>query len=783
MCSPLRYLSLGRQSPAQRFRADEKWTKHNTGSDLTGYQVKEYLARYPVVLEEFLLNEIVSLQFLENILDKKRSSPCKNDPRAPNARICSIVSAYSATGVEKLSTQINSCTKDEDIWEQIYNMSQVVGCTINADKVNMYVVSSSNWELSVYNQDQTMKVVGPMGPKMTVSAHVAAEQKSINVSDLPQDSRFPKGVALGDEDAHHVIAIPIVLDNGRCYAVLEFIRGWNKDKFSSLDFEVAIAIASWVNACVQKMKYNKDALNKFLLETTKVMFDDMENIDLLVTNIMMFTKDLVSADRCSLFLVDNDRNELFSDYFDDGQRTDDGKPVFTKKSQIRFPLAKGIAGYVAKTQQIVNIHDAYSDDRFNPEIDKKTGYKTKNILCMPISGRHGVIGVVQMINRLDGDYFTEDDESAFKLFAVYCALALHYSRVYNILAHQKAQYKVAMEVLEFHIATGETETKKLMDEFHLPDDRIPATFDNYDFFAYDAVDILPHLFVKIVVDTFGDTMFDMEKICRFTLTVRKNYRPVSYHNWEHGFHVAHAIWQMLKTAKSTPFSNLAKMALVFGAVCHDLDHRGYNNDFLKKTENPLSALYTTSIMEYHHYKQTVTILHAEGHDIFSFLTSDEHTELLEQIRLNILATDLATYFDNQKYLKGLIEADEFDLNIKDHRKALHSLMMTGADLVAVPKPWETQKRNVESLYNEFWIQGDEEKKRGMKPLAMMDRDCKDEVPKQQVGFINFICIPMYTTLSTLLPETRPLLDGVLRNKDHWEALTAEQVTKQTTLKT
>lgn len=51
----------------------------------------------------------------------------------------------------------------------------------------------------------------------------------------------------------------------------------------------------------------QDALNNFLLETTKVMFDDLDNIDALVTKIMMFTKDLVSADRCALFLVDKDR--------------------------------------------------------------------------------------------------------------------------------------------------------------------------------------------------------------------------------------------------------------------------------------------------------------------------------------------------------------------------------------------------------------------------------------------------------------------------------------------
>ena len=94
----------------------------------------------------------------------------------------------------------------------------------------------------------------------------------------------------------------------------------------------------------------------------------------------------------------------------------------------------------------MNIHDAYEDPRFNPEIDKKTGYTTKSILCMPIVSKDGVIGVVQMVNRLNGDHFTNEDESTFRIFAVYCALALHYSRIYNMLTHQQSKYKVIVIV-------------------------------------------------------------------------------------------------------------------------------------------------------------------------------------------------------------------------------------------------------------------------------------------------------------------------------------------------
>ena len=96
-----------------------------------------------------------------------------------------------------------------------------------------------------------------------------------------------------------------------------------------------------------------------------------------------------------------------------------------------------------------------------------------------------------------------------------------------------------------------------------------------EFYAYYHIERLPQLFIYIATDLFGEDTFEMEKLCRFILTVRKNYRSVTYHNWEHGFHVAHALWLMIK-ANDDIFTKFEKMALIIGGICHDLDHRGYN---------------------------------------------------------------------------------------------------------------------------------------------------------------------------------------------------------------
>lgn len=70
-----------------------------------------------------------------------------------------------------------------------------------------------------------------------------------------------------------------------------------------------------------------------------------------------------------------------------------------------------------------------TDVLLNREVDLKTGYTTRNILCMPIVSRGTVIGVVQMVNKLSGSAFTKTDENNFKMFAVFCALALHCANV------------------------------------------------------------------------------------------------------------------------------------------------------------------------------------------------------------------------------------------------------------------------------------------------------------------------------------------------------------------
>ena len=114
---------------------------------------------------------------------------------------------------------------------------------------------------------------------------------------------------------------------------------------------------------------------------------------------------LLNAERSSLFLVEDDSLLLKVAEDIDGDK------------EIRIPIGSGIAGAVAQSGEAINIADAYTDSRFNPAIDKKTGFRTGSILSLPVKNQQGeVFAVAQLLNRKDGQPFDQDDEARFTRF-------------------------------------------------------------------------------------------------------------------------------------------------------------------------------------------------------------------------------------------------------------------------------------------------------------------------------------------------------------------------------
>jgi CRP-like cAMP-binding protein/two-component sensor histidine kinase len=163
-------------------------------------------------------------------------------------------------------------------------------------------------------------------------------------------------------------------------------------------------------------KNKMDKLHQ-LIEASKIVNSALD-LDTLLGLILDVAASSVLADRGTLYLLDEAKGELWSKVMQGNNMV-----------EIRLPLGKGLAGYVAKTGETVNIVDAYKDPRFNPEIDKKSGYKTRNVLCMPMRTKDGkIIGVFQFLNKKEGA-FGPDDESFIDALSVHAAIALENARI------------------------------------------------------------------------------------------------------------------------------------------------------------------------------------------------------------------------------------------------------------------------------------------------------------------------------------------------------------------
>lgn len=278
------------------------------------------------------------------------------------------------------------------------------------------------------------------------------------------------------------------------------------------------------------------------------------------------------------------------------------------------------------------------------------------------------------------------------------------------------------------------------------------------------------------------------------LSVRKNYRPVTYHNWRHAFNVAQMMFAVLTaTGLVNVIGEIETLALLVACLSHDLDHRGTNNSFQIKSCSPLAQLYSTSVMERHHFDQCLMILNSPGNQIFGSLSPEEYRKAVHVLEEAILATDLAVYFKNRTKFFKLVEGEEleqlygtppggeagedFDEQAgTQQRSLLRGMLMTICDIAAITKPWDVQRVVAQLVASEFFQQGDIEKTElNLEPIDMMNREKSDELPKMQVSFIDSICLPIYEAFGKLFPEQLSCLKvGVVSNRDNWLKLAVEQ---------
>uniref|UniRef100_A0A8C0E6F7 Phosphodiesterase n=1 Tax=Balaenoptera musculus TaxID=9771 RepID=A0A8C0E6F7_BALMU len=577
--------------------------------------------------------------------------------------------------------------------------------------------------------------------------------------------------------------------------------------------------------------------SQILMWSANKVFEELTDVERQFHKALYTVRTYLNCERYSIGLLDMTKEKEFYDEWPvklvevepyKGPKTPDGREVmFYKiidyilhgKEEIRviptppadhWTLISGLPTYVAENGFICNMLNAPADEYFTFQkgpVDE-TGWVIKNVLSLPIvNKKEDIVGVATFYNRKGGKPFDEYDEHITETLTQFLGWSLLNTDTYEKMNKLENRKDIAQEILMNHTKATPDEIKSILKfkeklnidviedceekqlvtilKEDLPD---PQAVDLYEF-RFSDFPITEHELIKCGLRLFFEInvvekfKVPVEVLTRWMYTVRKGYRAITYHNWRYGFSVGQTMFTLLMTGRLKKYyTDLEAFAMLAAAFCHDIDHRGTNNLYQMKSTSPLARLHGSSILERHHLEYSKTLLQDESLNIFQNLNKRQFETVTFEVA--IIATDLALYFKKRTMFQKLVDACEKTETEEEAIKyvtadptkteVIMAMMMTACDLSAITKPWEIQSQVALKVANEFWEQGDLERTvLQQQPIPMMDRNKKDELPKLQVGFIDFVCTFVYKEFSRFHKEIIPMLNDLQNNRVEWKSLADE----------
>ncbi|XP_010840484.1 PREDICTED: cone cGMP-specific 3',5'-cyclic phosphodiesterase subunit alpha' isoform X5 [Bison bison bison] len=650
---------------------------------------------------------------------------------------------------------------------------------------------------------------------------VAHTKKTFNVPDVKKNSHFSDFM---DKQTGYVtrnlLATPIVMGK-EVLAVFMAVNKVDASEFSKQDEEVFSKYLSFVSIILKlhhtNYLYNIESRrSQILMWSANKVFEELTDVERQFHKALYTVRTYLNCERYSIGLLDMTKEKEFYDEWPvklgevepyKGPKTPDGREViFYKiidyilhgKEEIKviptpptdhWTLVSGLPTYVAENGFICNMLNAPADEYFTFQkgpVDE-TGWVIKNVLSLPIvNKKEDIVGVATFYNRKDGKPFDEYDEHIAETLTQFLGWSLLNTDTYEKMNKLENRKDIAQEMLMNHTKATPDEIKSILKfkeklnidviedceekqlvtilKEDLPD---PRTADLYEF-RFSDLPITEHELIKCGLRLF----FEINVVEKFKVPVEVLTR-----------------WMYTTGRLKKYYTDLEAFAMLAAAFCHDIDHRGTNNLYQMKSTSPLARLHGSSILERHHLEYSKTLLQDESLNIFQNLNKRQYETVIHLFEVAIIATDLALYFNClffrkrtmfQKIVDACEKMETEEEAIKyvtidpTKKEIIMAMMMTACDLSAITKPWEVQSQVALLVANEFWEQGDLERTvLQQQPIPMMDRNKKDELPKLQVGFIDFVCTFVYKEFSRFHKEITPMLNGLQNNRVEWKSLADE----------
>ena len=386
---------------------------------------------------------------------KSRRVPAKKSapPRAENA--ASHASRDRRLRFAELLLSISQKMSGMDSLDEVLTgLVEVTTKELSAERGTLFLNDAESNELysrvAQGNFHREIRLLNNSG----IAGHVFTTGEGVIIDDAYADPRFNRTI---DEQTgfitRSILCVPIRTAKGDMIGVAQVL---NKEKgsFTNGDLKLLVAMTTQGTLALQSAQFieRMKAIRKQELEFLDIVSEVTSDIKIgsLLQKVMGEATRMLNAERSTLFLNDEKTNQLWSEV---GQGLE--------AMQIRLPNHVGIAGAVFTAGKTINIPYAYADLRFNPAFDKKTGYFTRSILCVPIINQRGrIIGVTQVLNKRGGP-FTNEDESRLKAFTAQISIALENAKLFADVQNMKNYNESMLESMSSGVLTLD-ETEKIV---------------------------------------------------------------------------------------------------------------------------------------------------------------------------------------------------------------------------------------------------------------------------------------------------------------------------------
>ena len=341
------------------------------------------------------------------------------------AHVVVTLPAADPRKINELLDAIQMLSRELDLTRLLQIIMDKASRLLNAHRSSLFVVDEERHELwsKIAQGLEVREIRVPMG--QGIAGSVALTGQTVNISDAYADPRFNQDVdRRTGYRTRSILCAPVRDRAGQVVAVLQLLNRLDGAPFGPEDERLLDAFVGQVaialrNAQQMELIEERRKTSELLLDVMKSFSSELE-VDQLLLRIMERTSAVLQADRATLFLVDRRTGEIWSKVAQ-GDRM----------AEIRVPIGRGIAGTVAATGETINIPDAYADARFNQDVDRRTGYRTRTILCAPVrDGAGAIVGVSQVLSKAGGP-FTKDDESLLAALSAQAFIALDNARLFE----------------------------------------------------------------------------------------------------------------------------------------------------------------------------------------------------------------------------------------------------------------------------------------------------------------------------------------------------------------